>query len=226
MLNKIIPIIDPFKVDNLYDGVIASMGASMKQNHWKNVTQIEPLLENIHSVGFITSMCQTSNTYFHLMLVRHGSVFQVQDPWPTSWYSTVWGQSIPRDIILGDTVGDAFTKGMSHVGILYLEGGTDGGPQWWWDLAENVVYFGDPDLRMYVPNTEYSDANYWEKKDTRPLTYNMEISINGHMPYGATSYPNEKKPLTFWEQYIWLIVIIALIIILLITAIFLTRKKK
>jgi hypothetical protein len=226
MLNKIIPIIDPFKVDNLYDGVIASMGSSMKQNYWKNVTEIEPLLENLHSVGFITSMCQTSNTYFHLSLIRHGSVFQVEDPWPTSWYSTVWGQSIPRDIILGDTVGDAYTKGMSHVGILYLQGGVDGGPQWWWDLAENVVYFGDPDLRMFVPSTEYSDANLWQKKDTRPLTYDKEVSIDGHMPFGVASYPNEKKPITFWEQYLWLIVILVLIVILLIAAVSLTRKIK
>ena len=226
MLNKIIPFIDPFRVDNLYDGVIASMGASMKQNHWKNVSQIEPLLENLHSVGFITSMCQTSNTYFHMMLIRHGSVFQVEDPWPTSWYSTVWGQSIPRDIILGDTLGDAYTKGMSHVGILYLEGGNDGGPQWWWDLAENVVYFGDPDLRMYVPTNDYSDVNQWDKKDTRPLTYDTEVSINGHMPFGVASYPNEKKPVTFWEQYLLIIVIIVLVIILLIAAIILTRKKK
>jgi hypothetical protein len=222
LLNKLIPIIDPFKTDNLYDGVIASINYGKFQTKWKTSIEIESLLDNLHSVGFITSICQTSNTYFHLSLIRHGSVFQVQDPWPTSWYGTVWGQSIPRDIILGNTVGEAYTKGISHVGILYLSDP----PQWWWDSAENVVYFGDPDLRMFVPSTEYSDANHWEQKDTRPLRYDAEASVDGHMPFGATSYPNEKKPVTFWQQYFWLIVALLAILVLVIVAVYLSRKKK
>jgi len=222
MLNKIIPFIDPFKTDNLYDGVIAAMGFGLDMFDWKNVTEIEGQLENLHSAGYITSICQTANTYFHLSLIRHGSVFQVQDPWPTSWYGTVWGQSIPRDIILGDTVGEAYTKGITHTGILYISDP----PQWWWDREENVVYFGDPDLRMFVPSTEYSDANHWEKKEIIPLKYDTELSVDGHMLYGATSYPNEKKPLTFWDQYLWLIVTLVLIVILLITGIAMSRRKK
>jgi len=221
MLNKIIPFIDPFP-DNLHDGVVASLSFSLDAYKWKNVSVIESLLKNLHSVGFLTSMCETSNTYFHLSLIRHGSVFQVQDPWPTSWYGTVWGQSIPRDIILGDTVGEAYTKGITHVGILYISDP----PQWWWDLSENVIYFGDPDLRMYVPSTEYSDANHWEKKDTTSLAYDAEVSIDGHMPFGVTSYPNEKKPLTFWQQYLWVIIALIIIVILVIAAVAMTRRKK
>ena len=139
----------------------------------------------------------------------------------TSWYGCFWAQSIPRDIILGDTVGEAYLKGISHVGILYI---TDP-PQWWWDNSENVCFFGDPDLRAYVPSTEYSDANHWEKEDTKPLIYDAKISIDGHMPFGVTSYPNEKTPLTLWQQYQWLIVALLAIVILVITAIVLGRKK-
>ena len=154
------------------------------------------------------------------MLVRHGSVFQVQDPWPTSWYGAVWRQSIPRDIALGYTVGEAYARGISHVGTLYI---TDP-PQWWWDTAENVVYFGDPDLRVFVPSTEYSDANHWEKPDA--LRYDEALIIDGHMPFGATSYPHEKEPVTFWQQYLWVIVALAVIVILLIAALSLGRKQK
>ncbi|MDH7507029.1 MAG: cell wall-binding repeat-containing protein, partial [Candidatus Thermoplasmatota archaeon] len=222
MLNKLIPVIDPFKTENLKDGVIGAFAFGLYTYDWKNVTVIESLLKNLHSVGFITSICETSNTYFHLTLIRHGSVFQVQDPWPTSWYGTIWQQSISRDIILGDTVGEAYTKGISHVGILYISEP----PQWWWDLSENVVYFGDPDLRMYVPSTKYSDANYWEKQDTKPLKYDAEILINGHMPFGATVYPKEKKPLTFWQQYQFVLIILVIIFILIIIAIALPKKKR
>jgi hypothetical protein len=218
-LNSVIPMVDPFNVDNLYDGVTGAIGQSKYPLVNKNSTQIEENLENLHSLGFITSICQTSNTYLHMMMIRHGSVFQVQDPWPTSWYAAVWRQSIPRDIILGDTVGEAYSKGIGHVGPLYLS------EQWWWDDAENVVYFGDPDLRMYVPSTEYSNKNHWTKEDVKPLMYDSELNINGHMPYGADSYPHEREPQTWFEQYLPIIIILILIIIIFIAMILTGRKK-
>lgn len=221
LLNRLIPFIDPFKTDDLYDGVIGSIQWGRYQIQFKKAVEIEPLLDNLYSAGFITGICQTSNTYLHLSLIRHGSVFQVQDPWPTSWYGGVWSQSIPRDMILGDTVGEAYVKGMSHVGILYISDP----PQWWWDTAENVIYFGDPDLRMFVPNTEYSDANYWTKEDTTPLRYDAKLNVEGHMPFGATNYPHQKKPLTFIQQYFVLIIALGLIIFLLVAAMFMGRKK-
>ncbi|RLF40715.1 MAG: hypothetical protein DRN18_04540, partial [Thermoplasmata archaeon] len=110
-LNRLIPFVDPFKVDNLYDGVIGTIFFSRIQYKDYNGTQFDEALGNLHSAGFITSICQTSNTFFHLTLIRHGSVFQVQDPWPTSWYGAVWRETIPRDIALGYTVGEAFTRG-------------------------------------------------------------------------------------------------------------------
>ena len=51
------------------------------------------------------------NSYheMHLSLVRHGGVFQVIDPWLTSWYVGLAIETFVRDIALGDTVGQAFT---------------------------------------------------------------------------------------------------------------------
>ncbi len=212
----------PFRLrdDNLYDGLTGTLLYSKYPLASKNSRDIEPLLDNLHSTGFITSICQTSNTYLHLMIIRHGSVFQVQDPWPTSWYGAVWRQSIPRDIILGHTVGEAYTRGISHVGTLYI---TED-PQWWWDTAENVVYFGDPDLRLYVPDTEYSNANYWEKPDS--LRYDEETSIKGHMPYGVMNYPHEKEQESFWQTYCVVIFAVVLIILLFLFLVALRRKEK
>jgi len=220
---RIIPF--RFRVDNLYDGLTGTISYSKYPLALKTADEIEKQLENIHSVGFITSICQTSNTYLHLLLIRHGSVFQVQDPWPTSWYGAVWRQSIPRDIILGDTVGEAYVKGISHVGILYI-GNNGGPPQWWWDTAENVVYFGDPDLRIYVPNTEYSDANNWDKP--KSLGYNQDFSAGGHMPFGTTAYPHVETSGSLFEQYLWILIaiIVVLMLSIAVTVFKKTQRKK
>jgi hypothetical protein len=224
-LNKILDLFNlirfRFNTENLYDGLTGTIDYSKYPLWWKNGLIIEEHFSNLHSTGFITSICQTSNTYLHLMIIRHGSVFQVQDPWPTSWYGAVWRQSIPRDIILGDTVCEAYVKGMKHVGTLYI---TDE-PQWWWDTAENLVYFGDPGLRMYVPLTTYSSANFWEKDDTESLRYKEKISIGGHMPFGATSYPNEKQAMTIFNQYLLAIIALVIILFLIILIRIINRSK-
>jgi hypothetical protein len=228
ILNKYIPFIDPFKVDDLYDGVISSVHFSKYQLKRYTATEIEENLGNIHSTGFITSICQTSNTYLHLMLIRHGSVFQVQDPWPTSWYGGVWRQSIPRDIVLGYTVGQAYSRGMEQVGILYLGGGGVDGekPQWWWDDAENVVYYGDPMLRMYVPNTLYDDSNHWIKDETEPLRYNMDTCLDGHCPFGVISYPNEQKNQQLVNKINLVTLLVMIIIVMLIIVIIVLKKNE
>jgi hypothetical protein len=215
----------PFRLntDNLYDGLTGTISFSKYPLVRKNASQMEDLLDNLHSMGFITSICQTSNTYFHLMMIRHGSVFQVQDPWPTSWYGAIWRQSIPRDIILGDTVGEAYVKGISHVGILYI-GDNGGPPQWWWDTAENVVYFGDPDLRMYVPETDYSDANHWERPQT--LRFNADMDIGGHMPFGSTQYPHKIESNIPLDQVIIILVVIAVFCIIIVYFVLVRKKKK
>jgi hypothetical protein len=91
---------------------------------------------------------------------------------------------------------------------------------------ESVVYFGDPDLRMYVPNTTYGDGNNWEKEDKMSLRYGAELSVDGHMPFGTVGFPHEKEPVTLLQQYLWVILSLVLIIILLITARLLGRKQK
>lgn len=223
-LNDLIPFINPFEVNDLYDGVTGTIGHSKFSLRHYSSTDIDENLGNLHSAGFITSICQTSNTYFHTMLIRHGSVFQVQDPWPTSWYGTVWKQSIPRDLALGYTAGEAYTRGISQVGILYLGGGGPSGdePQWWWDDCQSVVYFGDPNLRIYVPGTDYSSKNNWEKPSS--LEYKKGLEINGHTPFGATSYPNEKAPET--PQYLMILGILLLAIIIATAVMYAGRRKK
>ena len=112
---------------------------------------------------------------------------------------------------LGKTIGEAFTKGLSKVGILYI---TDP-PQWWWDLWENVELFGDPDLRVWVPSTEYSDANHWEREDVQPLKWDgsEDLYVDGHMLYGASVYPHARKLLDMSVLIVIAIIIIAIIVI-------------
>ena len=99
-------------------------------------------------------------------------------------------------------------------------------PRWWWDVLQNVCLFGDPDLRVFVPGTKFSNENYWREVDTESLTYDEEISINGHMPYGATSYPHEKEPKKFLEQYQWFIIVLIIIILLILVAAVSVKRKR
>jgi len=204
------------------DGLVGAhtiSGLATSPTQWTGYSMDEKL-ENIYSMGWINSACLPAYKYMHLAMVRHGSSYQVIDPWKTSWYA-YWSLVMPRDMILGDTVGEAYSKGIEHVGILYA---TDP-PQWWWDIEQNVCFFGDPDLRQFVPSTEYSSANTWEQKDVKPLSYDEETIIDGHMPYGATSYPNERKPKTFFEKYLFVIIILIIILILLIALAAVGKKK-
>ena len=202
------------------DGYINSVMFGYMPQIFHDSLEMDDALRNIHSVGCNIGDCTPMGTYLHLTLVRHGSVFQIIDPWATSWYSNVWDQSFPRDVALGDTVGQAYTKGISHTGILYISEP----PQWWWDSGENVCFYGDPDLRMFVPGTDYSDTNHWTKEDTKPLQYDEDLSVAGHMPFGVSSYPHARQQQTLLEKYLF--VIISAIIVLLVIAIILIRRKK
>ena len=211
--------------EDYYDGQICSIMLSTMGFTWYNGWTMDEQLENLHSMVFTTGVCLSGTKYLHTSIVRHGSVCQIIDPWSTSWYGCVWMQSIPRDIILGDTIGEAYNKGVSHVAILHI-GDTVEGPRFWWDNNENVVYYGDPDLRMYVPSTEYSDNNNWEEEDTYPIRYDTELSLNGHMPFGATEYPNEKQPKTLMQEYMLVIIVILAIIVLLVAMAIIPRRKR
>jgi hypothetical protein len=208
-----------------YDGMVCSIMLSTMGFTWYNGWTLDEALENLHSTVFTTGVCLSGTKYLHTSIVRHGSVAQVIDPWGTSWYGCVWMQSIPRDMILGYTIGEAYNRGISKVGIIHIGEVVDG-PRFWWDNYQNVVYYGDPDLRMFVPSTEYSDNNYWTREETRPIRYDNELSIDGHMPFGATSYPNQCKPFTFFEENMLFIIVICLIIILAIYMLMSSKKRK
>ena len=186
----------------------------------RNGIMFDDNLENLHSMGFNAVSCLISHTYLHQVMIRHGTAYQILDPWSTSWYSGIWLHSIPRQLALGYTIGQAYEQGMAEVGIQYLVN------QWWWDLNENVLFYGDPDLRVWTPSTEYDPDgnNYWEQKDTEPLEYDEEITINGHMPFGATSHPNKKEPKQIMP--LWLIVLIVVILILIAIVTGTGRRKK
>ena len=160
-----------------YDGVVITVLFGRLRTKDYTGLQMDKALKNLHSAGFAAGSCFISNTYLHLTLIRHGTVFQIIDPWETSWYSAFAFEIMVRDIALGYSMGQAFADGIQHTSIGYLTG------RWWWDIKENVCYFGDPDLHIYSP--KYS----WEKPT--PLTDNVEI--NGHAVYGTTSHPHQPK---------------------------------
>ncbi len=203
-----------------YDGVIITVFLSRFGTSWYDGYQIDDALGNIHSIGVSSVACLPAGKYLHLTLMRHGSVFQIMDPWATSWYSDVWQNGVPRGIALGKTIGEIYSEGISKVGILYVGGtGADGEqPQWWWDLAENVCLYGDPKLRVWAPSTEFSELNYWEPDQVQPLRVDPGegLDIGGHTPLGAAAYPHASSPAPFWMQYLLYIVIGILVVIALI----------
>jgi hypothetical protein len=174
-----------------YDGVIITILFARLRTRDYNGVDIDKALQNAHSAGFQGGSCLIANTYLHLTLIRHGFVFQLIDPWETSWYSGFGVEMLSRGLALGDTVGKAFTDGMLSVGVGYLT------KQWWWDVKENICYFGDPDLKVYSP------LHSWDKPESM-----AEGMIDGHAPFGATEYPHEAQQMSFG-----LYVIIAVIII-------------
>jgi hypothetical protein len=167
-------ITNPLPSQYLHDGVIICILTQATQTVSKNGYDFDNALENIHSMGFSAGSCLIANTYLHISMIRHGSAFQVIDPWLTSWYCGFAIETFVRDIALGYTVGEAYERGIKHVGIQYL---TD---QWWWDIFENVVYYGDPDLRVYSPKFA------WEEPE--PLAKGSVI--DGHSPFGSSGHPH------------------------------------
>ena len=157
-----------------YDGLVTAI---LQQHHTASVDgyRFDDEIDNLYSAGISGSSCLIANTYLHLAMIRHGSVFQIIDPWLTSWYSHFAIQTFMRDIALGLTVGEAYSNGIHHVGIGYLTG------QWWWDIYENIVYYGDPALRVYSP------AFSWPEPETISVA---GLSLGGHTPGGARDHPN------------------------------------
>lgn len=208
---------------NIYDGdgkvTISPLSGSYTMKA-QNGIDFDNALENLHSCGLNTISCLPAYTYLHMTWMRHGMSYQIIDPWTTTDWAGVWNQMLIKRFAMGDTIGQAYELGMRACGPEFLVG------QWWWDKWENVELFGDPNLRVFVPGTEYSSSNHWEKEDTTPLGYDTEVSINGHMPFGVTHYPKEKTPLTFWQQNLWLMGAFLMIVIFAVLVMYLLKRKK
>ncbi len=178
----------------LHDGVVICLLSQLTQTVSKNGYDFDNAMENLHSLGFSGGSCLIANTYLQISMVRHGSVFQIIDPWLTSWYCGFAIQTFVRDIALGYSVGEAYERGIKHVGIQYLT------EQWWWDIFENVVYYGDPDLRVYSP------IYAWEEPE--PLA--AGATIDGHSPFGATGHPNAIESTLLLEMLLFASIFIAI----------------
>ena len=153
------------------DGVVIAI---MEQSHTSLVDgrSYDQALGNTHSMGFVAGSCLIAATYLQLAMIRHGTVFQVIDPWLTSWYVDFAMQSMMKYIAMNMSVGEAYAKANQDVGIGYLDN------HWWWDIYENVVYFGDPGLHMYTP------AYGWARPGAQ--NYSNGLVIAGeHSPFGA-----------------------------------------
>jgi len=87
--------------EDYYDGMVNTVFLGGFAGKMYTGYELDKRLDNIHSCGYVTANCLAANTYYHLTLVRHGSPYQIMDPWTTSWYSSAWIQSIPRDLALG-----------------------------------------------------------------------------------------------------------------------------
>lgn len=209
-----------------YDGVIITVFLGRFGTSWYTGIDIDDNLSNIHSVGVSSVACLPAGKYLHLALMRHGSVFQIMDPWATSWYSDVWQNMVPRGLALGKTIGEIYNEGIKKVGIQYISEP----PNWWWDLAENVCLYGDPDLRIWVPSTEYSSMNYWSKSDVGSLVYDPDVGfmVDGHAPFGALEYPYSRgKPTILEENALYIVLgVLIVLFIMLIVAISWGRKKR
>ena len=157
--------------ENDRDGVVIAI---LEQSHTSIVDgySYNNSLSNLHSTGFIAGSCLIAATYLQLAMIRHGTVFQVIDPWLTSWYVDFAMESMVKYIAMNMSVGEAYSRANQHVGIGYLDN------HWWWDIYENVVYFGDPGLHMYTP------AFGWSKPQNQ--SYSKDLVIGGeHSPFGA-----------------------------------------
>ncbi|RLF73165.1 MAG: hypothetical protein DRN55_04360 [Thermoplasmata archaeon] len=171
------PVTDAGIIPETHDGVVIALLQQRQTEYSNRGLQIDEALDNIHSMGFSAGSCLIANTYLHLSLVRHGSVFQVIDPWLTSWYSSFAMETFVKDIYYNYTVGEAYERGIAHVGIEYLL------DAWWWDIFENLVFYGDPDLKVFSP------MHAWGQ----PEALRSPVNIGGHTPFGAESHPNRVR---------------------------------
>jgi hypothetical protein len=181
---------NPTRSDRGHDGVVIAIVEQTFQTTTYNGYEFDNSFGNLHSMGFNGGSCLIAATYMHMAMIRHGMVFQVIDPWLTSWYATFAMESWLRGMDLGDTVGQAYQEGVQHVGIQYLV------QQWWWDIFENVVFYGDPALNVFMP------IHAWEKPPAMPFG----LIIGSHTPDGTGSHPHKVKSTAMTEYGIYALI--------------------
>jgi hypothetical protein len=169
------PITPAGIIPERHDGVVIAYQNQAPQTEGIRGTDVDADLDNVHSMGLVAGSCSISNTFLHLSLVRHGTVFTIIDPWLTSWYVQMGAEIFYRDVAYGGgvTVGEAYDAALSKVGTKYVTG------EWWWDHWENIVFFGDPDLRVYTPNDPFP----------RPIAMTQSLVVEGHAVMGAEDHP-------------------------------------
>jgi hypothetical protein len=230
-----IPILQNNRND-YFDGLVGpySITAMITKFHYEHHgKKYDELLNNLHSMSFHADSCLIACKFLHISFIRHGSVMQELDPWPTSYWGGVAFQEAPRDFALGKSIGQSYAEGRTKIGIKYLF--EDDEPvDWWWDSAENVVLFSDPKLHIWIPQADYDlDAkNHWEFDDVRPLEFDEDLSFDGHMPFGVTDHSNVREiPLLNLQQIIVIVALVLIISLLVIVMVFkkgllLNNKKK
>lgn len=217
-LQKNLPLINWYQGDGKVTSHYATGHFPAMQ--WEDGITLDDKLENIHCVGINAISCMPTNTYMHLTWMRHGSIYQIMDPWTTTDWSGVWQQIVMKRFALGDTVGEAYERGIQAAGPLYSIG------QWWWDAHENICLFGHPNQRVFVPENDYSNANYWTITDVRPIQWDgkTDLFVDGHALFGADEYPHQHNPTVFFDNYMIIIAIISIILLVGI-AIILNKKR-
>jgi hypothetical protein len=159
-----------------HDGVVLAYLNQDPQTYGVYGADLDRDLENLHSMGLFAGSCSISNTFLHLSLIRHGSAFQVIDPWLTSWYVELGSEMFYRDVGYGEsTVGEAYEHAISLIGSEYVT------QDWFWDHWENIVFFGEPDVRMYTP------FKPWD----RPEALTEDLVLDGHAVMSASEHPAE-----------------------------------
>jgi hypothetical protein len=171
-----------------HDGVVIAYINQDPQTFGVRGLGLDADLGNIHTMGLVAGSCSISNTFLQLSLVRHGCVFQIIDPWLTSWYVQIGSEIFYRDVAYGGcTVGEAYDAALSKVGSKYVT------EEFWWDHWENIVFFGDPDIRVYTPNDPFP----------RPMAEQSNLVIEGHSLMGAGDHPSSISGSAGWAAIQW-----------------------
>ena len=215
-----------FNRKDYYDGLVGPFSLTSMIGRFRighPAAEIDDRLKNLHSMSFHADSCLIACNYLQIAFMRHGSVLQELDPWPTSYWGGYAFEQTPKDYALGETVGESYAKGRTEIGVKFLF--EDGEPRrWWWDTAENVVLFADPDLRIWVPSTEYDfqARNHWEHNDVKTLEYKEDVNFDGHHPFGVKNYPHKMPE----ENYQYLLVVLTATVVTLIAAVIWMKKRK